>query len=168
MLSCVAWEPLLASPGHPTFPSAALVYVRAQTSGDADGQKWDRGRRIRRGSESRACLPGRPRWRLTTGRQPTGENEPTPHERLPPRETRTELRRTTAPTLELHGQRNALEIERCNPALPPLPTNADQEMRTRTGRVGKPATPDSPKESYQLTLAFPERSGRAADEKQGA
>ena len=64
---------------------------------------------------------------------PTGENEPTPDERLPPRETRTELRRRTARPPELHGQRNALEIERCYPALPPLPTNADQDLPTPSG-----------------------------------
>ena len=64
---------------------------------------------------------------------PTGENEPTPDERLPPRETRTELGRTTARTPELHGQRNALEIERCNPALELLPTNADQHLPTPSG-----------------------------------
>src|ERR1017187_9130114 len=89
-------------------------------------------------------------------------------------ETRTELGRTTARTPELHGQRDALEIERCNPALPLLPTNADQELSTSsvptdlkmlsptfllrehfqggrdagsTGRVGEPPTPDSPKEA---------------------
>jgi hypothetical protein len=64
---------------------------------------------------------------------PTGENEPTPDERLPPRETRTELRRTTARTPELHGQRNALEIEPSNPTLEPLPTNADQRLPTPSG-----------------------------------
>jgi hypothetical protein len=69
--------------------------------------------------------------RLTA--DPTGENEPTPDERLPPRETRTELRRTTACTPELHGQRNALEIERCNPTLKLLPTNADQHLPTPSG-----------------------------------
>ena len=110
---------------------------------------------------------------------PTAENEPTPDERLPPRETRTELRRATARTPELHGQRHALEIERCYPALEPLPTNADQDLPTPSGptdlkklshtfllrellqvgraagsagRVGEPTTPDSPKESIQLTL----------------
>ena len=105
---------------------------------------------------------------------PTGENEPTPDERLPPRETRTELRGTTARTPELHGQRNALEIERSNPTLQLLPTNADQHLPTPSGptdlkklshtfllrellqvgrdagsagRVGEPTTPASPKES---------------------
>ena len=34
-------------------------------------------------------------------------------------------------------------------------------MRTRTGRVGEPETPDSPKESYQLTLFLSGASGRA-------
>ena len=66
-------------------------------------------------------------------RQPTGENEPPPHQRLPPRETRTELRRTTRRAPELHRQTNAMEIERSNPALPPLPTNADQGLPTPSG-----------------------------------
>ena len=119
-------------------------------------------------------LLSRPRRTLTRRTQPTGENEPTPHERLPPGNTRTELRRTTRRTPELHGQRNALEIERSNPTLETLPTNADQEMPTpsgpadlkmlshtfllrehfqggrdagSTGGVGSPTTPDSPKES---------------------
>jgi hypothetical protein len=65
--------------------------------------------------------------------QPAAEDEPTPNERLPPGETRPELRRTTARPPELHGQRNALEIERCNPTLPPLPTNADQHLPTPSG-----------------------------------
>ena len=64
---------------------------------------------------------------------PTGENEPTPNQRLPPREMRTELRRTTRRAPELHRQGNALEIERSNPTLEPLPTNADQEMPTPSG-----------------------------------
>jgi hypothetical protein len=64
---------------------------------------------------------------------PTGENEPTPDERLPPRETRTKLGRTTARTPELHGQTDALEIERSNPTLEPLPTNADQQLPTPSG-----------------------------------
>ncbi len=107
--------------------------------------------------------------------QPTGENEPTPHEGLPPRETGTELRRTTARNPPLHGQRNALMVKRSDATLKPLPTNADQEMPTpsgptdlkmlshtfflrehfqggraagSTGRVGEPETPDSPKESF--------------------
>ena len=64
---------------------------------------------------------------------PAAENEPTPHERLPPRETRTELRRTTARTPELHRQSNAMEIERSNPTLEPLPTNTDQHLPTPSG-----------------------------------
>ena len=65
--------------------------------------------------------------------QPARETQPTPHQRLPPRETRTERRRTTRRPPPLHRQRNALEIKRSNPALPPLPTNADQEMPTPSG-----------------------------------
>ncbi len=107
--------------------------------------------------------------------QPTGENEPPPDQRLPPRETGTELRRTTARPPPLHRQRHALEIEPGNATLKTLPTNADQEMPTpsgptdlkmlshtfflrehfqgggaagSTGRVGQPKTPDSPKESF--------------------
>jgi hypothetical protein len=34
---------------------------------------------------------------------------------------------------ELHGQRNALEIERCNPTLELLPTNTDQHLPTPSG-----------------------------------
>ena len=112
---------------------------------------------------------------------PTAENEPTPDERLPPRETRTELRRTTARTPELHRQTNAMEIECSDPTLKPLPTNADQGLPTPSGptdlkklshtfllrellqggrdagsagRVGEPTTPDSPKESILLTLSL--------------
>ena len=64
---------------------------------------------------------------------PTGENEPPPDQRLPPRETRTKRRRTTSRPPPLHRQRNALEIERSDPALPPLPTNADQGLPTPSG-----------------------------------
>jgi hypothetical protein len=121
-------------------------------------------------------LGGRPWRRRRRARLalPTAEIEPTPHERLPPGEMRTELGGATARTPELHRQRNALEIERCNPALPPLPTNADQGLPTPSGptdlkklshtfllrellqggrdagsagRVGEHKTPDSPKES---------------------
>ena len=86
----------------------------------------------------------------------------------------TELRGTTGRTPELHRQTDALEIERSNPTLEPLPTDADQDLPTpsgptalkklshtfflrellqggraagSTGRVGEPETPDSPKES---------------------
>ena len=106
--------------------------------------------------------------------QPARETQPPPHQRLPPGETRTELRRTTARTPELHRQTNAMEIERSNPTLEPLPTNTDQNLPTPSGptdlkklshtfllrellqggrdagsagRVGEPTTPDSPKES---------------------
>ena len=68
-----------------------------------------------------------------------------------------------------------MEIERCNPTLEPLPTNTDQNLPTPSGptdlkklshtfllrellqggrdagsagRVGEPATPESPKESF--------------------
>jgi hypothetical protein len=126
-------------------------------------------------------LLSRPGRTLTTRRHPTGKNEPTPNERLPPRETRTKLRRTTSRPPPLHGQRNALEIEPSNPTLKTLPTNADQEMPAPSGptdlkmlshtsflrehfqggraagsagRVGKPATPDGPKESCSLTLSL--------------
>jgi hypothetical protein len=78
-------------------------------------------------------------WRCGCERlaaDPAGENEPTPDERLPPRETRAKLRRTTARNPELHGQRNALEIEPSYPTLKTLPTplsgteEAEQEMPT--------------------------------------
>ena len=78
-------------------------------------------------------LLSRPRGTLTRRTQPTGENEPAPNQRLPPRETRTKLRGTTARTPELHGQRNAMEIERSDPTLKPLPTNADQGLPTPSG-----------------------------------
>jgi len=70
---------------------------------------------------------------LTTRRQPTGKNEPTPDERLPPRETRAKLRGTTARNPELHRQRNALIIKPSDATLKTLPTNADQEMPTPSG-----------------------------------
>jgi len=75
----------------------------------------------------------RPRRTLTRRTQPTGENEPTPHERLPPGETGTKLRRTHARNPELHGQRNALIIKPSDATLKTLPTNADQEMPTPSG-----------------------------------
>jgi hypothetical protein len=71
--------------------------------------------------------------------EPAAENEPTPDERLPRRETRTELTRTTARTPRLHRQSNALETERSNPTLEPLPTplsgteEADQGLPTPSG-----------------------------------
>ena len=119
-------------------------------------------------------LLSRPRRTLTTGRQSTGKNEPTPNERLPPRETRTKLRGPTARNPELHGQRDALMIKPSNATLKALPTNADQELPTpggptelkklshtflwrellqggrdagSAGRAGKPETSRSPKES---------------------
>ena len=122
--------------------------------------------------------------------QPTGENEPTPHERLPPRETRAKLRGTTAGNPPLHRQRNALIVKPSDATLKTLPTNADQEMPTpsgptdlkmlshtfflrehfqggrdagSTGRVGEPATPDSPKESFQLTWYNGKPSGSAGE-----
>ena len=54
----------------------------------------------------------------------------------------------TARTPELHRQSSAMEIERSNPTLPPLPTNADQGLPTRAVPkcVVLPKTPDSPKE----------------------
>ena len=131
---------------------------------------------------------GRDGWRCGMLTLPTAETQPPPNQRLPPRERRTKLRRTTARAPPLHRQSNALEIERSNPTLEPLPTDADQEMPTPSGptalkmlshtfflrehfqggrdagsagRVGEPETPDSPKESYQLTVSFPKRSGRA-------
>ena len=66
---------------------------------------------------------------------PAAETQPRENERLPPRETRTELRRTTARPPELHGQRNALEIERSNLTLEPLPTNTDQHLPTPSPNV---------------------------------
>ncbi len=65
--------------------------------------------------------------------EPAAENEPTPNEGLPPRETRAKLRRTTARNPELHGQRNALIIKPSDATLKTLPTNADQEMPTPSG-----------------------------------
>jgi len=62
------------------------------------------------------------RERLTL---PAAETEPRENEGLPPRETRTELRRATARTPELHRQSNAMEIERSDPTLQPLPKNAN-------------------------------------------
>ncbi len=85
------------------------------------------------GADALTGLLGRPGRTLTRDTQPTGENEPTPNERLPPRKTGTELRRTTARNPELHGQRNALKVARRHPTLETLPTNADQEMPTPSG-----------------------------------
>jgi len=83
--------------------------------------------------------PGRTPQRMMTermhGTERTAENEPTPHERLPPRNARTELRRTTARTPEPHRQRNALEIEPADTTLQPLPPTANQQ---------EPIPPDLP------------------------
>ena len=119
---------------------------------------------------------------------PAAETQPPPDQRLPPRERRTKRRRTAARTPELHRQSNAMEIERSHPTLEPLPTNTDQDLPTPSGptdlkmlshtfslrahfqggrdagsagRVGEPTTPDSPKESFQLTLPLSGASGRA-------
>jgi hypothetical protein len=83
-----------------------------------------------KGGVARKGLLRRPRRTLTASRQPTGKNEPTPQERLPPRKTRPKLTGTTARPPPLHGQRNALEIKPSNATLKPLLTNADQEMPT--------------------------------------
>ena len=69
------------------------------------------------------------------GTKRTADNEPTPHERLPPRETRTELHRRTARNPEPHRQRNALEIEPADTTLQPLPPTANQQ---------EPIPPDLP------------------------
>jgi hypothetical protein len=74
---------------------------------------------------------------------PAAENEPTPHPRLPPRETRTELRRRTARTSDLHGQQNALEIERGNHAderwHPEHDASATEWLRARDVFAGEDA-----------------------------
>ena len=88
--------------------------------------------------------------------QPARETQPPPDERLPPRETRTELRRTTRRAPELHRQANALEIERSNPALPLLPTNADQGLPTPSGPT------DLKKLSHTFLLRELLQVGRAA------
>ena len=72
--------------------------------------------------------------------QPTAENEPPPYEGLPP----------------LHRQRNALEIERSDPALKPLPTNADQDLPTPSGPT------DLKKLSHTFLLRELLQGGRAA------
>ena len=93
---------------------------------------------------------------------PTADTQPRRHERLPPGETRTPLRRTAARTPELHGQRNALEIERCYPTLPPLPTplsgteEADQDLPTPSGPT------DLKKLSHTFLLRELLQVGRAA------
>ena len=87
---------------------------------------------------------------------PTAENEPPPDQRLPPRETRTKLGRTTARPPPLHRQRNALEIERSDPALKPLPTNADQDLPTPSGPT------DLKKLSHTFLLRELLQGGRAA------
>jgi len=82
--------------------------------------------------------------------------QPPPDQRLPPRETRTELRRTTARTPELHGQRNTLEIEGRHPTLKPLPTNDDQDLPTPSGPT------DLKKLSHTFFLRELLQGGRAA------
>ena len=99
-----------------------------------------------------AVLAGRARG-LT---QPTGETQPPPDQRLPPRETGTELRRTTARPPPLHRQRHALEIERSNPTLELLPTNADQDLPTPSGPT------DLKKLSHTFLLRELLQGGRAA------
>jgi len=138
------------------------------------------------------CSDGeRTEERLT---EPTAEHEPPPDQRLPPRETRPELRRTTSRTPPLHRQRNALEIEPGNATLKPLPTNADQDLPTPSGptdlkklshtfslrellqggrdagsagRAGERKTPDGPKESFSLTLLFSEAQWQGGGRKAG-
>ena len=115
-----SWFGRTSRPRGAWFSSCALVIrgcwfrFLSATGGEADFVSW------RCGCERLAA-------------DPTGENEPTPDERLPPGETRTKGRRTTARTPELHRQRHTLEVKRCNPALPPLPTNADQGLPTPSG-----------------------------------
>ena len=88
--------------------------------------------------------------------QPTAEHEPPPDQRLPPRETRTELRRTAARAPPLHGQTDALEIERSHPTLELLPTNADQDLPTPSGPT------DLKKLSHTFLLRELLQGGRAA------
>jgi len=87
---------------------------------------------------------------------PTGENEPPPDQRLPPRKTRTPLRRTAARTPELHRQSNAMEIERSHLTLETLPTNADQDLPTPSGPT------DLKKLSHTFFLRELLQGGRAA------
>ena len=88
--------------------------------------------------------------------QPTAETQPPPDQRLPPRETRTKRRGTTSRPPPLHRQRNALEIERSDPALKPLPTNADQDLPTPSGPT------DLKKLSHTFLLRELLQGGRAA------
>ena len=116
------------------------------------------------------------------GTKRTADNEPTPNERLPPRETRTELLRRTARNPEPHRQRNALEIETADTTLQPLPPRADPQTpipanlllylfyllhhrffeankKNAVGGggacdVGRATRTDGPKESIPLTLSL--------------
>ena len=98
-----------------------------------------------RSARRTGCLP-----------QPAGETQPPPNQRLPPRKTGTPLRRTTSRAPPLHRQRDTLEVKRCNPALPPLPTNADQDLPTPSGPT------DLKKLSHTFFLRELLQGGRAA------
>src|SRR5437773_7540395 len=59
------------------------------------------------------------------GTERVTENEPTPNERMPPRKTRTKLRRATTSAPEPNWLTNTMEIQSQDRTLKPLPTNAD-------------------------------------------
>ncbi len=88
--------------------------------------------------------------------RPAAETQPPPDQRLPPRKTRTKLRRTTARTPPLHRQTDTLEVERSHPTLALLPTNADQDLPTPSGPT------DLKKLSHTFLLRELLQGGRAA------
>ena len=88
--------------------------------------------------------------------EPAGGPEVEEHQRLPPGQARTELRWTPASAPEPHRKCDALKVERCNRALPKLPTNADQDQPTPSGPT------DLKKLSHTFLLRELLQGGRAA------
>ena len=82
----------------------------------------------RRGARVRGLRPTATARNLT----PAGDEQPTPDERLPPRNARCERWRTTACNPELNRQCNALVIEAGDTRLQPLPTNTEPNPTPRS------------------------------------
>ena len=76
----------------------------------------------------------------TRGTNPTGNAQPTPNERLPPRITRAKTYGPPTRDPKPEGQSNATEVKACYAGLEPKPTHTqrnDQSLPTPSGPTEK-------------------------------
>ena len=83
----------------------------------------------------------------TRGTNPTGNAQPTPNERLPPRITRPKTYWTATRKPEPEGKGNATEVKACYAALEPKPTHAQRHDQSLP-------TPGGPTEKSHISHAF--------------